>query len=350
MIIDKKTKLILEKRNKEVRATLELRQELEVELYSEKTDDVYLDEKQTLGLTSNQLIESTEKSLLVSEQLGLFDSISLTNKDVFPTLLARIPIFMPVTRSKQKELLDDDNYLHFETPFGSGTRSGPLLNIRDEDTMLALDRLRSKQLHGIGSNLPIHVPDQMYNMDESGKTRVDIVICTVTQINEELGLTDGGDNHTETLNSVRRLGNTVIELTTNKTERYLGRCKEGGQFKLLDVRWKEYDDNGILFIQFSPVVTEWLTHEFTYINWQVRKGLGRNDTAKALHRFLSSQPNSYSRNMNEVANLIGVRDEKRRIKTKLTNAAELLKKVGWLKDYAFIGTGRKVPYQLVTQR
>jgi len=350
MALDKKIQKLLDQRVKEAAVSIEYRKELEAELAPVDNDSDAIVLKQVPGQTSTQLIKSTEENILLHEQLGLFDSIPLTNKDVFPTLLARIPVFMPVTRSKQKELLDEDNYLRFNTPFGSGTRSGPLLTIRDEDTMLALDRLRCKQLHGIGSNLPIKVSEQMYNMDDSGKLRVDIVICTITQINEELGLSDGGENYTETLNSVKRLDSTVIALTTNKQERYLGRCKEGGSFKLIDLRWKAYEEQGIVFVQFSPVVTEWLNNEFTYINWQVRKALGKDDKAKALHKFLSSQPNTYSRDMYEIANLIGIADEKRRIKTKLESAAKALIKVGWLQDYAFIGTGRKIPYKLHTVR
>lgn len=340
----------LKQRTEEAEKLIAKREVLETELLTSEIEQSTDDAKKPVCQNSRQMIHSAENNLLRNEQLGLFDTIPLTNKDVFPTLLARIPIFMPITRSKQKELLDEDNYLQFDTPFGSGVRSGPLLTLRDEDTLHALDRLRSKQLHGSGENLPIKVSENLYNHDTSGKLRVDIVICTITMINEELGLTDGGDNYRETLSSVRRLANTVIELTTRKKDRYLGCCKEGGQFKLLDVRWKAYEEQGIVFVQFSPVVTEWLSHEFTYINWQVRKALGRNDTAKALHRFLSTQPKSYSRNIYEIANIIGLRDEKRRIKTKLTTAVKALKKVGWLQDYDFEGTGRSVPYKLHTYR
>ena len=120
------------------------------------------------GLSSKQMICSTEDRILQNEQLGLFETIPLSNKDVYPTLLARLPIFMPMSRSKQKKFLDEDNYLHFSTPFGSGLRSGPLLTTRDEDTLLALERLRSKQLHGQVENLPIKISKNLYNLDDSG--------------------------------------------------------------------------------------------------------------------------------------------------------------------------------------
>lgn len=351
-MLDKKTRKILEKRNMEAKSTIEERKELEKELRPqiEAVTDTAVLKASGKGLTSSDLIKSTQENILQNEQLGLFDSIPLQPKDVFPTLLARLPIFLPVKRSRQKDLIDEDNYFHFNTPFGKGYRSGPYLTIRDEDTMLALDRLRCKQLHGPGNNLPIRVSEDLFAKDESGKVRVDIVICTITQINKELGLSDSGKNYKETLNSVRRLGNTKIELTTNKKDRYLGLYKEGGGFQLLDVRWKAYEDQGIVFVQFSPIVTQWLHKEFTFINWQVRKALGRNDKAKALHRFLSSQPKDYCRDLLETANLIGIQGEKRRIRTSIDKAASALKEVGWLEDYAIIGSGRSIPYKLHTIR
>lgn len=330
-------------RSKESRA-------LETELLSSTSNKEDTEARSQSGLSSKQMICSTEDRILQHEQLGLFETIPLSNKDVYPTLLARLPIFMPMSRSKQKEFLDDDNYLHFSTPFGSGLRSGPLLTTRDEDTLLALERLRSKQLHGQVENLPIKISKNLYNLDDSGKVRVDIVICTITMINEELGITDGGENYSDTLSSVRRLANTVIELTTNKKARYLGRCKEGGQFKLLDIRWREFDEGGLIFVQFSPVVTDWLTNEYTFMDWKTRKALGRNETAKALHRFLCTQPRSYKRNLNELAECIGLKDDNKRIRSRMSKACDALKKVGWLQDYAFEGTGRKVPYNLMTER
>lgn len=304
-----------------------------------------------LGVTSKQMISSVEDGILTGEQLGLFEAIPLSKTDVFPTLLARLPIFMPMSRSKQKEIVDDDNYFHFETPFGNGLRSGPLLTTRDEDTLLALERLRYKQLHGDINKLPIKISSNLYNLDELGKVSVDIVICTITMINEELGITDGGDNYNETLLSVRRLANTVIELTTKKKERYLSKCKEeGGQFKLIDVRWRAFDDDGLIFAQFSPVVTDWLANEYTYMDKKTRKALGKNDTAKALLRFLSTQPKSYNRNMIELAGCIGLIEEKRRIKPRMLSGIKALVKVGWLKDFEFIGNGRTKPVVLYTER
>ena len=324
---------------------------LESELLSPESNTKENEARSQLGVTSKQMICSAEDKILLSEQLGLFETIPLSKKDVFPTLLARLPIFMPISRSKQKEYLDEDNYLHFSTPFGRGLRSGPLLTTRDEDTLLALERLRSKQIHGNIDNLPIKISNNLYNLDNRGKVRVDIVICTITMINEELGISDGGKNYNETLHSVRRLANTVIELTTNKKERYLSKCKEeGGQFKLLDVRWQEFDNEGFIFAQFSPVVTDWLSNEYTYMDWKTRKALGRNETAKALHRFLSTQPASYKRNLNELAECIGLKDEVRRIKPRMRSAVKALEKVGFLKDHEFIGNGRKTPVVLMTER
>jgi hypothetical protein len=319
---------------------------IESELHSQEADA-----RPQLGTTSKQMISSVENGILTGEQLGLFETIPLSKTDVFPTLLARLPIFMPMSRQKQKELVDDDNYFHFTTPFGSGLRSGPLLTTRDEDTLLALERLRYKQLHGDIDKLPIKISSNLYNLDEKGKVHVDIVICTITMINEELDITDGGDNYNETLLSVRRLANTVIELTTKKKERYLSKCKEeGGQFKLLDVRWRAFDDDGLIFAQFSPVVTDWLANEYTYMDKKTRKALGKNDTAKALLRFLSTQPKSYNRNMIELAQCIGLMDDKRRIKPRMLNGVKALVRVGWLNHFEFIGNGRTKPVVLYTER
>lgn len=310
--------------------------------------------KSNNGLTSDKIVEKAENHLLKNEQLGLFSSIPVSRKDALPTLLTRIPLFMPIPKARQKELLDEDNALPFDTPFGKGKRYGANLGVFDEDVMYAMSRLSKRRLTGEHQNLPISVPIT-YTADEKGNVNVNVVICTVSEILKELELSDGGRERKRVLDSIERLSSATIILTLNKRDRYLGNCEMGKPIKLIDVEWQRYSTEGFIYGQFSPVFTYWLEEEYTYLDWEVRKKL-KTALAKALHRYLSGQLNQKNKDfcklnkVVDIASAIGYHCEKKRLRRNFNNALEELKAAGYLVDSEIIGTGRADPLRLIATK
>ena len=310
--------------------------------------------KSTNGLTSDKIVELAEERLFKYEQLGLFSAIPISSKNVLPTLLTRIPLFMPISKARQKEMLDEDNALPFQTPFGKGKRYGANLGVFDEDVRYALSRLSKRRLSGEHNNLPIAVPIT-YKADVKGNVHVNAVICTVSEILKELGLSDGGRERKRVIDSIERLSSTTIVLTLNKRDRYLGSCEMGKPIKLIDIEWQRYSTEGFIYGQFSPVFTYWLEEEYTYLDWEIRKQL-KTSLAKALHRYLSgqlSQKNKEFCKLNKLDNIalaIGYCCRKSSLKKNFKNALEELESAGYLVDSEITGTGREECFRLIATR
>lgn len=340
-----------EQRAKEAEERILQRKEVEAEIQPVAEDDA---PKSNLkkGMTSDELANLASRQIYKNEQLGLFDAIALSERDVIPTLLTRIPIFMPVSKTRQKKLLDEDNALVFETRFGSGKRYGANLTTFDEDVMYALARLAKKKLIGPREAMPIKVP-KIYK-SEAGRVDVDTVVCTVTDILNVLELSKGGKMRRKIVDSLERLASTTLVLKLNREDRYLGKCEIGKPIKLVDIEWGLYSSDGIVYAQFSPVVTYWLEHEHTYFNWETRKKLNSR-LAKALHRYISSQTSPKNKSffrfneIEEIAASIGCAIRKRDLKHKFSLALDELVKAGFLLEYEFEGTGRGTPIRLYAE-
>lgn len=322
------------------------------ELAQEDTAPPQKKAKSKKGLTSQQIIEDAEARVVRNEQLGLFSAISIKKEEAFPTLLTRVPLFMPISKAKQKELLDLDNALPFETQFGKGKRYGANLCVFDEDVMYALSLLSKKRLSGEHSKLPISVPIT-YKADKNGNVHVNIVLCTVTDILKELELSNGGRERKRVIDSIERLASTTIVLTLNKKDRYLGSCEIGKPIKLIDIEWQHYATEGFIFGQFSPIFTYWLENEQTYVNWKIRKKL-KTSLSKALHRYLSGQLSNTNSELGpnfnvleKVATTIGYSCRKSDLKKNFKKSLDELESAGYLLDSDIIGTGRATPYRIL---
>lgn len=324
---------------------------LQAELTQDKKTPPQKKVKSNKGLTSDQIIENAEARVFKSEQLGLFSAIPIKQKEALPTLLTRIPLFMPIPKAKQKDLLDIDNALSFDTPFGKGKRYGANLCVFDEDVMFALSLLSKNRLSGEHANLPISVPIT-YKADKDGNVHVNIVLCTVTEILKELELSNGGRERKRVIDSIERLASTTLVLTLKKENRYLGNCEIGKPIKLIDIEWQRYESEGFIFGQFSPVFTYWLENEETYVNWNIRKKL-KTSLAKALHRYLSGQLNQKNKELtklnklDDIASSIGYSCRKADLKKNFKNALTELENAGYLLDSDIIGTGRAKPFTIL---
>ncbi len=296
--------------------------------------------------TVQKRLAAVERDLERLEGQGFFVSYPIRPENEFPTLLTRLPIFRPTRRRHQHRLQDIDNALAFKTPFGDGKRHGPPLTVRDEDTLIALMRLRSRRMIGRPEQLPVQITD-IY-ATKGGQVGVHCVLCSVDDIVRQLGLTDGGENYRRTFDSVKRLGATTLELNLRSHDRYLGLVQTGRMLPLIHVQWQTYERDGLLVVLFPPVVAQWLDNEYTYIDWKTRLQL--DDLGKCLHRFLSGQPKQYKNEVLKLADTIGYDGPKKNIKQRFGKSLDQLTNIDWLKTFRFTGNSRSVPLVLHTER
>ncbi len=269
---------------------------------------------------------------------GAFKSIALNAQNEFPTPLTRLPIFRPSQRRAQQAIQDLDNAVAFETPFGSGRRLGPPLTTRDEDTLMALMRLRSRRLKGCHAHLPVNVRD-IYS-DRSDTTEVHRVVCTIQQVNGELDLTDSGTNFRNTMASIKRLGACSIELDRILVDG----SRVGGPFNLLRVQWRTYNRHGLVDVVFLPLIAHWLNESYTYIDWKIRKQL--SPLGKAIHRYFSGQRTSYTIELGKLAAIIGYDGRRQHMKRFFSAACDELVTCGWVRAFSFRGNGRSTPFMI----
>jgi hypothetical protein len=290
-------------------------------------------------------IEHAQWCLFEMEKNGRFVQHPLEPESEFPTFLTRIPIFVPARRAHLRELLDDDNAMPFTTSWGEGRKHGPPLTVYDEDTLIAVGKLRQSRLIGRPSKFPIPISGLCETKRVANEdAQVHVVQCMLSDIQAVCKTSRGGKNNKMRLDSLKRLMATTIEFTKTTGEF----ANVGSGIRLLDIAWDIYEDNAVLYIQFSPVMAMWFDREYTYIDWNVRLTL--TDTGKAIHRFLSGQSKKYQIATRKLALTIGyMRDQKRFMEDLRETMAHLVKE-NWLKKYEIIGTGRSVPYKLVINR
>ena len=291
-------------------------------------------------------ISKFQLDLFKKESDGRFTSYPLRPGSEFPTFLTRIPIFLPIKRGRKKAELDADNAMPFVTSWGKGRKHGPPLTVYDEDTLMAIARLRNTRLLGRPHNMPIPLSAiQSITQASSDDVTVHVLACSLSEIQAQCGDSDGGANLQLRLASIKRLGATVMEFD-RETNGKLG--YRGTQVKIVDVAWDVYEHDAILLIQFSPLMAAWLDSEYTYIDWGVRKQL--SDTGKALHRFFSAQPKHYTIGCEKLCQTIGYQRHYRYFMGDLRTTMEKLTDIGWLKLWDISGTGRKIPHKLTLTR
>jgi len=268
---------------------------------------------------------------------GQLDGVEIHRLEVgneFPTMLTRVPIFPPGKRSQQKVLLDSMNALRFETPWGRGKRHGPPLTTQDEDTLIALFRLRRFALRADGSRLPVPIN----GVDEPQV--VHAVYLRISDVQKELGVDAGGRANDLRIESIKRLAATRIELEAISTNGWT----PGKTHSLIEVEWTRHKGDGLVLVQFPPVISRFLTEAYSYVDWDVRRKL--SEAGKAIHRFLSGQPKSYCVGAEKLRATIGYTRSKGSFMRDLRDTMERLKDEGWLKGYVIVGTGRSSDFLL----
>jgi len=299
----------------------------------------------TRGRTSDSVVERAQLDLFQLERRGQFVAVPINPQNEFPTLLTRLPVFVPGRAGKQRERLDHDNALPFETSWGTGRKFGPPLTVYDEDTLMALGRLRQNMLIGHPSNMPFPI-SRLYATHESADVHVHVVYCMLSDIQAMCGTSTGGRNNKLRLASVRRLAATKIEFNKETQDKV---NSTGTTIDLVHVKWDAYEENAVLYVQFSPIMATWLERAYTYIDWNLRRKL-RSDVGKAVHRFLSGQSAKYVIFTKKLQATIGHTGPYKHFMADLREALEQLQAEGWLREYAISGNGRKHPHKLSVSR
>ena len=293
------------------------------------------------GRASNAIIQKAQLSLFDGERQGKFSKLPILPSSEFPTMLTRLPIFVPGRRSTQRRLIDKDNAMPFETPWGLGRKHGPPLTVHDEDTLLVLGMLRQDRLSGKGSKLPISVADMMGQGDE---VQVHVLFTTLSEIEARFGNAKNGQMFKHRLDSIKRLASTRIEFEMLSDKA----VSRGTIVSLMDVAWDQWEKEALLYIQFSPVMAYWYENAYSYLDWNVRMSLP--DTGKAIHRFLSSQPKKYAIYAEKLRKTIGYPRGAKYFARDMRESLRRMKDLDWLAGYRIEGTGRARPHKLIVSR
>ena len=297
------------------------------------------------GVSPIRVIEKGQLSLLEGEMRGDYTQVPINASTEHPTIFTRIGLFAPTQRGTALQELDEDLAWHFKTGWGRGRKFGSPLTIYDEDTLLALGALRQIQLRGKGKKMPVEV---MNPFEPGGETSVDVLYTTIGEIQRYLKQAKGGRGNKKRLASIKRLASVTIEFTKisdPKTNRAIK--AETFSTKIIDLLTEEMSNDSVLYVQFPPVMVKWLHESFTYIDMEIRRQL-RGDTAKAIHRHLSSQKKF---NIGAVAfrEVLHYTRELKHFTAALRDAMQQLEALGWC-EYDIRGNGRTEPHVLTGRR
>lgn len=294
------------------------------------------------GRPSNSIVELVQAELFSGESAGHYTKSAIKPGSKMPRAITRFPFFVPHQRFNQKDLVGEDLSMAFETPWGRGRKFGSALNVDDEDVFLSLGRLQQYELRGDTSLMPIKVQDPLRR---GRKASVHTLVATPGMIREQLGLKKSGANNAKIIDSIKRLASTRVELEAiSGMDQY-----RGAVFSLFDVAWERFDNDGVFYIQFSPVISDWFENAFTWIDWDVRMALP-NGASKAVHRFLSGQPKEYEIGAQKLKDTILYKRPMKDFLRELRAGFKEMKASGWLKEGVIEGTGRRVPFKIRIER
>jgi hypothetical protein len=285
--------------------------------------------------------EAVQKELFERERAGHFRTTTLVPGHEYPTFFTRLPIFVPAKRASlgkgELALLDEDRALPFETSWGRGRRFGAPLTVYDEDTLIALFRLRQLRITGHAERLPVA-------LEGGQEASVHALVTTVSEIQRMCGSAPGGKSNSLRKASIRRLSGTRIEL-----ERGARGEESGAAFTLLDVTWRTVNGETVAYVQFPPVMAGALERAYSYVNLEIRQQL--SDTGKAVHRFLSSQGGrgkDYRIGTKILMKTLGYPRSHKAFLRDLRDTMRRLESLGWC-DWSLMGS-RSAPHTLYVRR
>lgn len=299
--------------------------------------------KKRRGVAALRLIEDAQLTLFEGERRGDYTQHPVTPGCEFPSIFTRVPIFSPTKIGTAKEMLDAEMAIHFDTGWGRGRKFGPPLTMYDEDTLLALGALRQRQLHGLGTKMPVSV---MNPFSPGDITTVQVLYTTISEINRYLQISKNQEAYQRRLASIKRLGATRIEFTRIADRKLNSAIQaETTVTPIIDYLTQEMKREGCLYIQFPPVMVRWLQESYTYIDMDVRREM--SDTGKAIHKFVASQSN-INISAEKLKAVCGDPGSQKEFNRKMRASLKKLGALGVL-EYEISGNGRSMPL-IVTGR
>jgi len=281
------------------------------------------------------------------EQFELFPS------NEFPTPFTRLPLFPPVQRTTARKAATGDWIaLHSRWDSGGVFKAGPGLTIYDEDTLIGLMTLRSQGLTGPSDRLPI--PTQPGALSSGvvldNPIRVHALYCLISQLESTIqGRTPkagwGGRAIQKRRDSLNRLAAITLRFEQPKGA-------DGFQGKTIHLIYIEYvstKEDSCYYIQFHPLVSQWLETYRTFIDFDLRRKL--TPLGKAMHRFLASQRSNrtYTVDLAILVQAIGANGELRGIKRSALVQLAKMQDEKFLKKFEITGTGRSSPWRLTVE-
>lgn len=274
------------------------------------------------------------------EQFDLFPANEV------PTPFTRLPLFPPVQRkTAQGQITGDWLALHSRWDKGGVYKAGPALTVYDEDTLIGLMNLRTQGLVGSPDRLPIRTPSEM--SDPSSTVRVHSLFCLISQLETTVqGRTPqkgwGGRAIQKRRESIDRLSAVTLRFE----QPHGAEALRGKSIQLLHVEYVTTDKEACYYVQFHPLVTQWLETYRTYIDFELRRKL--TPLGKALHRFLASQKSNktYTIELATLFEAVGAHGELRDLKRMALVQLERLKNEAFLVSYEVTGTGKSKPWRL----
>ena len=246
--------------------------------------------------------------------------------------MASASIFLPGHHESQRSLLDVDHALPFVTSWGRGRRFGPLLNTDDEDTLIAILRLMHTSTEMERGGLAVPMPGS------EPRPKVHALYATISDVSRELHLQKGGLAFELLRKSIKRLAATRLEIEFEPTHASAAHSRT---FELLEVCRGVCDNEGVLYLQFSPLLSRLLCESYCRVDINVRREL--TEAGKAVHRFLSEQPRSICIGTGVLQHSIGYTKSRAAFMRELRETMKRLKSLRWLLAWEIEGTGRGRP-------
>jgi hypothetical protein len=302
------------------------------------------------GYSNRNRVGSATAALdTIARQRGL-EQMAMCATSEYPTTLTRLPLFPPVTRETAVEMFKR-GWVKLPSSWDGGGvyRSGPALNIYDEDTLLGLMVLRSRRLLGPADHMPTAVrrldTDDPTPSDE--RVQVDVVVFTISQLESAIqGYTPrngwGGRELARRRESVEDLYG--LQLRFDKVRE--GTRYQRVKVSLFDIPAFSKDQDACYYVQFHPLVSRWLESYHTFISFSLRRKL--SDLGKALHRFLASQRSHavYRIDVVSLYEAIGAQDRVWRLNQNARKQLTMMQQAGFITSFSIDGTGRSKPFVL----
>lgn len=302
------------------------------------------------GMPSRAVIAAANERLERFVRQQGIEQFELFPSNEFPTPFTRLPLFPPVQRTTaQKAATGDWIALHSRWDRGGVFKAGPGLTIYDEDTLIGLMTLRSQGLTGPADKLPIVAqPGAVASgLAPGNPVRVHALYCLISQLESAIqGRTPakgwGGRAIQKRRNSLNRLAAITLRFEQPKGV-------DGFQGKAIHLIYIEYvstAEESCYYVQFHPVVSQWLETYRTFIDFDMRRKL--TPLGKAMHRFLASQRSNkiYTVELSVMFQAIGANGELRDLKRSALAQLEKMQKEGFFVRWKITGTGRSSPWKL----